>query len=249
MIKRSLIGIIACLLPVILLGCHQITATEDEASKHDNIVSVITKSGSSSELNKKPNSDTKTFSDNQAEEIAKDTAFAELKSVQAKFWPQARLDTILQSTTMIYKDNAFYPWNYSYSKDSEVYAFAIGNQGDYSKMLIIYVDAFGKVIKNEYYKAKLTPKECEKIALEAAKKAKKTVSYWKDAQIEHRDTYLMLCTPNYVFSLDDFNNELKSIATVMYEVWFRDTNSTSSYLLIYVDATTGDVIGGKYTSD
>jgi len=35
----------------------------------------------------------------------------------------------------------------------------------------------------------------------------------------------------------------------MYEVQFMDTNPGISFLLIYVNATTGDIVGGKYTSD
>jgi hypothetical protein len=261
-VRKFFIGFTACLLSLTLLGCQPSTKTDNAPSKSDNNTPAVIESGVNSELSnkQKPNSEANNqanepkkeataFTDNQAEVIAMKTAAAVLKSVQAELWPEAKFDTILLSRPMIHKDNDFYPWNTGYSKDLEVEAFAIGNQGDYSKMQVIYVDAFGKVINNQFFEAKITAKVAEEIALEAAKKARETVPYWKDAKIEHRETSLALCTPNYVFSLDNFNKETKPVAAVMYEVCFRDSSATSSFLFIYVDAATGNILGAKYGSD
>jgi hypothetical protein len=254
MLKKFTIGIIACLLSVILLGSNQSTTPEKAISKPDsNEANVITPKESNSAAKaitpKDSNSGVgvKTISESQALEIAKNTA-PDLESVR-QFWAEAKLDTVLCNIPLIHKNNTFFMYNPGYSDEMQVEAFAIGNKDDYSKMKIIYVDAFAKVIKNEYFAAKVTAKQAESSALAAAIKAKKNMPNWKKAQIKYMETRLLLCTPNYVFSMDEPFKDLKPVETVMYEVGFMDTNEASSFLLIYVNATTGDIIGGKYTSD
>ncbi|HEY8910739.1 MAG TPA: hypothetical protein VIM51_10745 [Desulfosporosinus sp.] len=249
--KKFTIGIIACLLPVFLLGCNQIPKTDDAASKpnvNDTHVVKPNESNSAAQaITPTPGVGVKTISEGQVLEIAKNTA-PDLESIR-QVWPEAKLDTVLCKIPLIHKNNTFFMYNPGYSDEMQVEAFAIGNKDDYSKMKIIYVDAFAKVIKNEYFAAKVTVKDAERIALEAAKKAKENVPYWKNAQIKYIRTSLMLCTPNYVFPMNDPNKKLEPVGTIMYEVCFMDTNAASSFLLIYVNATTGDIIGGKYTSD
>ena len=241
MLKKLTIGIIACLLSVLLLGCHQSTKTDDVTSKPNlSEANGVTPN----ESNSKP----KSISESQALEIAKNTASTDLESVR-KLWPEAKLDTVLCDIPLIHENNNFFMYNPGYSEEMRVEAIAIGNKDDYSKMKVIYVDAFGKVIKNDYFKANVTAKQAESIALTAAKEAKKNVATWSNAEIKYRQTRLMLCTPNYVFSMDEPDKEIKPVETVMYEVMFMDTNPGISSLLIYVNATTGDIVGGKYTSD
>ncbi|MDD2497618.1 MAG: PepSY domain-containing protein [Desulfitobacteriaceae bacterium] len=250
--KKLLIGIIACLLPVVLLGCTQVTKMNDGTSTPKlNEVQVSTnnesKTSSQAKSNIQLNQEIPNITSSQAEEIAQDTVSKAIRSVQGK-WPEAKLDTVLCRTAMIHENNAFFAYNRGYDTDLQVEAFAIGNKDDYSKMQIIYVDAFGKVLKNNFFEAKITVDKAERIAFQAAKKAKEVVQYWKDANAEHMKTGLVLCTPNYVFSLEQSDKELK-VEKVMYEVRFENTNEVSSFLFIYVNATTGDIVGYKYTSD
>lgn len=193
----------------------------------------------------------------EAMQIAKKEASAVLKTVQKEHWPEAKLDTVLFEAALVNTDNSFCNTGYPYDRESLIAGFAIGNENDNSKMLIIYVDAFGKVIKSKFYEVKITPEKAEKIALTAAKSAKKTVSFWgKDANIKRRDFQFILHTPYGVYAIDQLDkNRSDSYEghidrdTPMYEVEFQDIDAASSFLTIYIDAATGEVIGGKYTSD
>ena len=101
--------------------------------------------------------------------------------------------------------------------------------------------------------------DAEKIAFEAAKKAITTVPYWKDVKIKNIKcirTELTEYRPYYVYPLDNYPNEplpfgagQLDLKGLKYAVLFQDTGDVSSFLYIYVDPITGEVIGCKYTSD
>ncbi|WP_019850287.1 hypothetical protein [Desulfitobacterium sp. PCE1] len=90
---------------------------------------------------------------------------------------------------------------------------------------------------------KISKMEAEKIAYEAAVKAKVTVPGWKGEQIMRRGTSLITEIPDQLFSLDNYNKKQKPDIDEMYSVMFQDIGDKSSFLYVYLDAITGDVIG------
>jgi hypothetical protein len=102
---------------------------------------------------------------------------------------------------------------------------------------------------------KITPENAQKIACLSAKEARKTVAYWKDASVSLTKTDLISHTPNYVYPINEISNphyqyeKQINLETPMYEVTFTDINQACSFLLIYINAKTGELIGGKYEGE
>jgi len=78
---------------------------------------------------------------------------------------------------------------------------------------------------------------------------------WKDASERYTQTNLLSHTPNYVYPINEISiphylyEKQINLETPMYEVTFSDKNEICSFLLIYIDAKTGEIIGGKYTGE
>jgi len=122
---------------------------------------------------------------------------------------------------------------------NEIYLVLFEDTSDSSGFLFIYVDSItGDVIGCLYTpeiktnskvavelptEAKITASDAERIAFEAAKKARNTVPYWKDAEIKNMKCHEAELTNdrlNYVASLDDYDKKLDPDVYLVYSVQF-----------------------------
>jgi len=256
MLKEFLIGITICFLSIALLGCQPEIKADKEKPKP--ITPVITENDANSEANNKQDIEAGKITAAQAEK----TAFEAVKKAKNTVPDLKGVEMRYRSTEFrrTIPTNVFSLDDYSKRlepKVNDVYLALFEDSNNSSNLLYIYIDAItGNIIGCyfKYPKERITETQAEKIAFEAAKKAKNTASYWSSVElknIKHLGTDFRSVNDNfYVHSLDDYEKSLSPyVDQGVYLVLFQDMDHVSSFLYIYVDAIKGEAIGCKYTSD